>query len=63
MEFTPTFKKMKDAWMQHPRYIDSAGGTRSGKTFAALQAHLAATDEFCKRLSKPRVITFHEETL
>ena len=47
MEFTPTFKKMKDAWMQHPRYIDSAGGTRSGKTFAALQLLflLARTDK------------------
>lgn len=47
MEFTPTFKKMKDAWMKHPRYIDSAGGTRSGKTFAALQLLylLARTDK------------------
>lgn len=47
MEFTPVFKKMKDAWMQHPRYIDSAGGTRSGKTFAALQLLylLARTDK------------------
>jgi len=40
-----------------------AGSEDFHKTFAALQAHLAATDEFCKRLSKPRVITFHEETV
>lgn len=37
MEVTETFMRMQRAWEQHPRYIDSAGGTRSGKTFAALQ--------------------------
>ena len=31
------------------------------KTFADLRSHLKTTDEFCQRLSKPRVITFREE--
>lgn len=30
-------------------------------TLAQIREHLTATDEFCKKLSKPRVITFHEE--
>lgn len=30
-------------------------------TLAQMREHLAATDEFCRKLSKPRVITFHEE--
>ncbi len=30
-------------------------------TFAQLRAHLTTTDEFCRRLSKPRVITLQEE--
>jgi hypothetical protein len=31
------------------------------KTFAQLREHLTTTDEFCRRLSKPRVITLQEE--
>ena len=30
-------------------------------TLSQIREHLAATDEFCRKLSKPRVITFHEE--
>lgn len=37
MKFTNTFRKLKDAYWQHPRYIDSGGGTRSSKTYSALQ--------------------------
>lgn len=37
MKFTKTFWKLYDAYEQHPRYIDSEGGTRSSKTFSALQ--------------------------
>ncbi len=33
------------------------------KTFARLREHLTTTDEFCRRLSKPRVITLHEEVV
>ena len=33
------------------------------KTFARLREHLSTTDDFCRRLSKPRVITFHEEVV
>ena len=33
------------------------------KTFAQLREHLTTTDEFCRRLSKPRVITLHEEVV
>jgi hypothetical protein len=38
-----------------------AGGEEFQKTFVQLREHLATTDEFCRRLSKPRVITLHEE--
>lgn len=37
METTGTFAKLVDAWAQDPRYIDDRGGTRSGKTYSALQ--------------------------
>lgn len=37
MKFTHTFHMLYDAYKQHPRYIDSGGGTRSSKTFSALQ--------------------------
>lgn len=32
-------------------------------TLEKLSTHLTATDEFCKKLSKPRVITLHEEVI
>lgn len=35
--FTKTFHYIGDAIKQHPRYIDSEGGTRSSKTFSSLQ--------------------------
>ena len=59
MDITPVFRKMHDAWMQHPRFIDSAGGTRSGKTFAALQLLilLAESDK------KPTLTSVVSETL
>lgn len=31
------------------------------KTFTQLRTHLETTDDFCRKLSKPRVITLHEE--
>lgn len=34
---TTTFAKTAAAWALNPRYIDSEGGTRSGKTFSNLQ--------------------------
>lgn len=37
MQFTKTFWKLYDAYEKHPRYIDSEGGTRSSKTYSALQ--------------------------
>ncbi len=33
------------------------------KTFARLQQHLSTTDDFCRQLSKPRVITLHEDVV
>ena len=33
------------------------------KSFTQLREHLTTTDEFCRRLSKPRVITLHEEVV
>lgn len=35
--FSPIFDRMVDAAVRRPRYILSEGGTRSGKTYAALQ--------------------------
>ena len=40
-----------------------AGADDFQKSFAQLREHLATTDEFCRRLSKPRVITLHEEVV
>ena len=40
-----------------------AGADDFKKSFAQLREHLATTDEFCRRLSKPRVITLHEEVV
>jgi len=40
-----------------------AGAEDFKKSFAQLREHLATTDEFCRRLSKPRVITLHEEVV
>lgn len=37
MQTSPTFAKLAKAYAQKPRYIDSEGGTRSGKTYSALQ--------------------------
>lgn len=42
MKFSKTFVRLAEAYSQHPRYIDSAGGTRSGKTFANLQLFILA---------------------
>ena len=38
-----------------------AGAEEFQKTFAQLREHLSSTDEFCRRLSRPRVITLQEE--
>ncbi len=40
-----------------------AGSETFQKSFEQLREHLATTDEFCRRLSKPRVITLHEEVV
>ncbi|NCD21588.1 MAG: hypothetical protein EOL90_01430 [Spartobacteria bacterium] len=40
-----------------------AGADDFQKSFTQLREHLATTDEFCRRLSKPRVITLHEEVV
>lgn len=37
MQTSRTFNKLVDAWSANPRYIDSEGGTRSGKTYSLLQ--------------------------
>lgn len=47
MLFTPVYYRTMDAIAQTQRFVSSCGGTRSGKTFANLQAifQLAAADE------------------
>lgn len=37
MKTSQTFSKLVQAYAKRPRYIDSEGGTRSGKTYSALQ--------------------------
>ena len=46
MIYTPVYYKTMDAFCRTGRYVSSCGGTRSGKTFANLQAifELAAQD-------------------
>ncbi len=41
---------------------DIAASEELHKTLQSLRSHLETTDDFCKRLSKPRVITLREET-
>lgn len=47
MNYTPVYHKTMDAIARTSRFVSSCGGTRSGKTFANLQAifQLAAADE------------------
>lgn len=47
MHFTPVYYRTMEAIAQTQRFVSSCGGTRSGKTFANLQAifQLAAADE------------------
>jgi phage terminase large subunit len=42
MNTTRVFDKMSAAWVQDPRYISSCGGTRSSKTYSALQLFIIA---------------------
>lgn len=59
MQTTATFAKLVDAWALGPRYIDDCGGTRSGKTFSALQMFclVAQTDP------APTITSIVSETL
>lgn len=43
--------------------VGITSATEFQNTFAQLREHLAATDEFCRRMSRPRVITLHEEVV
>lgn len=45
MRLTKVGRKTIAAWKQHPRYISSCGGTRSGKTFSILQTFIIALVE------------------
>jgi phage terminase large subunit len=42
MNTTRVFDKMSAAWVSDPRYISSCGGTRSSKTYSALQLFIIA---------------------
>ena len=42
MKTTRVFDKMSAAWVKNPRYISSVGGTRSSKTYSALQLFIIA---------------------
>lgn len=58
-ETTKVFDKLAEAWACKPRYINSMGGTRSGKTFAALQllTYVASND------TRPTLTSVVSETL
>ena len=43
MNTTRVFDKMSAAWVSDPRYISSCGGTRSSKTYSALQLFIIAS--------------------
>lgn len=45
MRLTKVGRKTIAAWKEHPRYISSCGGTRSGKTFSILQTFIIALVE------------------
>lgn len=59
IEVTPVFQKLWNAWEQHPRFISSCGGTRSGKTYAMLQLlwGIASADK------KPTITSVVSETM
>lgn len=37
LQTTRVFEMTAEAWLKHPRYLSSCGGTRSGKTYSILQ--------------------------
>lgn len=49
-------EKLLPAWNEHPRYLDSCGGTRSGKTFSILQM-LIMRAAWAEKNNKPKTIT------
>lgn len=59
MEVTSVFWKLCDAWSKHPRYIDSEGGTRSSKTYSALQLFIAKA----KSDTRPTINSVVSETM
>ena len=59
MEVTNVFWKLCDAWSKHPRYIDSEGGTRSSKTYSALQLFIAKA----KSDTRPTINSVVSETM
>ena len=59
MEVTGVFWKLCDAWSKHPRYIDSEGGTRSSKTYSALQLFIAKA----KSDTRPTINSVVSETM
>lgn len=59
MKTTATFGKLVDAWSKHPRYIDSEGGTRSGKTYSMLQLLYLVADAD----REPTITSIVSETL
>ena len=59
MRTTETFAKVVEAWAKEPRYIDCAGGTRSGKTYAILQV----LSLLCPRDEQPTITSVVSETM
>lgn len=56
-DWSNTFtEKLLPAWNQHPRYLDSCGGTRSGKTYSILQM-LIMRAAYAEKHNKPKTIT------
>lgn len=63
MRTTKVFDKTSAAYLQHPRYISSCGGTRSGKTFSILQLLYIIALGQERRGDKPQVISVVSESM
>lgn len=63
MRLTSVGRKTIAAWKQHPRYISSCGGTRSGKTFSILQTFIIKMVEEVNGGMKPTINSIVSESM
>lgn len=63
MQFTTVGKRTLAVWRQHPRYISSCGGTRSGKTYSILQTFILVCIEESNKQMPPSVNSVVSESM